>query len=1010
MEPEIIQDPQTAIDLASASGTPTAVSTTTTPIVTTTAPTNNNPTTTRSFFDSSLSTAPGDGQLDVVLGLTGSFSGASYDPLGEKPSAGTTFSSRLSFRVGDTGRRQNLSSIATNQVGVESSNTSTTSRFNVSGLQFELVQSVSDSIQGSRRTGSSLSQVYQITNPTNQSITFELVRYFDGDLRFDGSIADSGGRIVRNGRDILFETDSGDNPAAPNTFVGITANGGTPLATNRYEISGFSDLSSTVSDGDPLSNTIRGDTNGDSFVDTAPYDLALGFRNVFTLAPGESTNYIAETLFGTGVPTQIILPETITVAATDYTAIEDTKDPAVFTLTRTNGNLTKPLTVSYTLSGKAISGEDYTASTNTVTFAAGETTATVSIDPINDGILEGSESVVLTLESKPAYNLSDRGRQSRIAIADDINTIVDLPPTVSIDNITQREGNSGTTKATFNVTLNKASELDVTVDYEIKENTAKAGEDFFAAFTNTLVFAPGEVSKEVTIDIVGDRVDEPDETFQVVLSEPTNATLSNESAAIATIVNDDPLVSLSVSDGEAAETIGGETTNPGQFLLRRRGDLSKPLTVKYALGGTSTNEDDYRQLSDTAIFGVGIDRLEINIDPFDDKIAESSETIGLTVLEDPNYTIDSTASNGGIIIADNNDSPVSRITRSATNLLEVDGGTNNTILKFTKVSAQSRDANEIAAFTVDDDLGSINGIKPGESGYLAAALDRAQVVFSVLGNSGFNNNAERSSERYLNIPPGKRIEFLNIAQDTLETVRADFAAGKEITNVSFSVAAANGGSGDRARLSAANSDSSAYEIGWETDNNANKDFKDLVLKVEAIDSLTRPVGTNLQGRQDNQVVDLRGFGNGQIFISTATVGDASYRNNVGFYEVEDTQGTLANGLKPGDVGYAEAAVSGAILRDRSNRQVDSSLPITGGKILAPVVIANGTFGEFLTRNPQNNIDPNQLQAYFNFKGANPDKIDHFRLLGDNKFAVEDMYGGGDRDFNDIIFQLNVRAF
>ena len=38
-----------------------------------------------------------------------------------------------------------------------------------------------------------------------------------------------------------------------------------------------------------------------------------------------------------------------------------------------------------------------------------------------------------------------------------------------------------------------------------------------------------------------------------------------------------------------------------------------------------------------------------------------------------------------------------------------------------------------------------------------------------------------------------------------------------------------------------------------------------------------------------------------------------------------------------------------------------------------------------------------------------DKVDHFRLLGDNKFGVEDLYGGGDRDYNDIVFQLTVKG-
>ena len=62
----------------------------------------------------------------------------------------------------------------------------------------------------------------------------------------------------------------------------------------------------------------------------------------------------------------------------------------------------------------------------------------------------------------------------------------------------------------------------------------------------------------------------------------------------------------------------------------------------------------------------------------------------------------------------------------------------------------------------------------------------------------------------------------------------------------------------------------------------------------------------------------------------------------------------------------------------------------------------------LKRNPQNQAN-GDIHAYFNYIGANTDNFDHFKLLGANKFGVEDLYGGGDKDFNDIVFQLNVKS-
>jgi hypothetical protein len=68
--------------------------------------------------------------------------------------------------------------------------------------------------------------------------------------------------------------------------------------------------------------------------------------------------------------------------------------------------------------------------------------------------------------------------------------------------------------------------------------------------------------------------------------------------------------------------------------------------------------------------------------------------------------------------------------------------------------------------------------------------------------------------------------------------------------------------------------------------------------------------------------------------------------------------------------------------------VTNNQNLTGGTILAPYIIANG------------------VETYFAYIGANSDKVDHIKLLGDNRFGFEDLAGGGDRDYNDVV--LNVK--
>ncbi|WP_309745021.1 DUF4114 domain-containing protein, partial [Chamaesiphon sp. OTE_20_metabat_361] len=367
------------------------------------------------------------------------------------------------------------------------------------------------------------------------------------------------------------------------------------------------------------------------------------------------------------------------------------------------------------------------------------------------------------------------------------------------------------------------------------------------------------------------------------------------------------------------------------------------------------------------------------------------------------YTLTDGINSKTIRIADN-DAEKPTLLASAKNLLTIDGGSVNTLLKFTKLPQSNSDLGEICAFVVDDDFGSINGIKPGENGYVAAAVARAQSVFSSLGNSAFDRQHDNNSQRYLNMTQGDRIEFLAIANETLDRVKADLGAGKPTANIVFSLPEANPANVSPVKFTT-NLTNNTYDIA----------FKDLTLRVEAVDKYPLQGGTGLQGSLEDklkgnshgQVIDLRAYANRQAIVDTKTIGDANYNNYIAFYQVEDESGTLASGLKPGDVGYAREAIQNAILGTRFKSQADTDLTIAGGKILAPVVVANGTFDKFLSQNPNNNSNSN-IHAYFNYLGANTDGVDHFRLLGDNKFGVEDMFGGGDRDYNDLIFQMTVK--
>jgi Domain of unknown function (DUF4114) len=173
------------------------------------------------------------------------------------------------------------------------------------------------------------------------------------------------------------------------------------------------------------------------------------------------------------------------------------------------------------------------------------------------------------------------------------------------------------------------------------------------------------------------------------------------------------------------------------------------------------------------------------------------------------------------------------------------------------------------------------------------------------------------------------------------------------------------------------------------------------------------IGTKSQGLAEGRTYDLTDYAGKALKVDVNTKGDAAYTNNIGFYVVTDVlTGTikLANGstLKPGDSNYAIEAIKSAVLQAG---KIDSKLglDVSGGSVYAPVVVAQGSLADFAAKNPTNSGDGNAIHAYFNYIGANPDKLDHFKLTGANTFAVEDQFGGGDRDFNDLIVNASFKT-
>ena len=133
-----------------------------------------------------------------------------------------------------------------------------------------------------------------------------------------------------------------------------------------------------------------------------------------------------------------------------------------------------------------------------------------------------------------------------------------------------------------------------------------------------------------------------------------------------------PVVSLIPNDFLAAETLAGQPPNPGSFTISRTGDAGLPITVLYSITGTATNGTDYANLSNSVTLAAGQTSVTLPINIIDDTIAESTETIILTLGNGTGYTISPTNTAVIVNIADN-DQPVVTVSASDPQAVEAGG-------------------------------------------------------------------------------------------------------------------------------------------------------------------------------------------------------------------------------------------------------------------------------------------------------------------------------------------------
>jgi hypothetical protein len=336
---------------------------------------------------------------------------------------------------------------------------------------------------------------------------------------------------------------------------------------------------------------------------------------------------------------------------------------------------------------------------------------------------------------------------------------------------------------------------------------------------------------------------------------------------------------------------------------------------------------------------------------------------------------------------------------SETNLLTLGGTTGAQAVKFTVLEPSKVGAIEVGFFEVDDAQGTIGSAKPGDAGYAAAALANAKTVFSTLGDLDIQG---LDLSRMLSLLGGQSYGFFVTQNGTVDSVLG--GSGGQVTFASSLFGQEAGKALSFSYLER----EGAYVLDW--DVNRDGVFGDFRFKVELFDEAGFPVGSGLQGGLESELLDLRGL-TGEVQLDMTVYREAFNNNQLGFYRVENTQGTVldefGNALNPGDEGYIQAAVrqwaGQAAIAPTNLSTLSTSVTVTGGQILVPFLVSGGSIEELLDGDAAN--DPS---VFFPFLKANPGMVDHVKLLGNNTFAFEDTIGGGDFDYDDLVVKINVQ--
>ncbi|MTJ21741.1 DUF4114 domain-containing protein [Dolichospermum sp. UHCC 0352] len=835
----------------------------------------------------------------------------------------------------------------------------------------------------------------------------------------------------------------------------------------------------TASDTDLTAKTATltfapGETTTTFSVQTTP-DVLFEGNETFTVSLSNPTN--VSIISSTNATAQGTITNDDPAPIFSIATAEASEGNAInFTVTRTgDAQAQQSVTVVTSIAtGDTASDTDLTAKTETLTFAQGETTKIFAVQTTPDALFEDQETFTASLSN--ATNgaiISSTNATAKGTINND-----DTAPVFSIAAASATEGSE--VNFTITRTGDAQANQSVTVATSIATDDTASASDL-TTNTQTLTFATGETSKTFTVQTTQDSLFEGNETFTVSLSNPNNGAVvsSTNATAKGTINNDDTAPVFSIAAASATE---GSEVN---FTITRTGDAQANQSVTVA---TSIATDDTASTSDltakteTLTFAPGETTTTFTVQTTQDTLFEGNETFTVS-LSNPNNGAVVSSTNATAKGTINNDDAAPNKKPNLQSFTQ--NGQEDQIISFgigdfkDKGKYQDEDNNDLMAIKVISlptagSLTFVDGQQVTVNQEISVddlANLRYNPVLNANGNvatltvAAIDNGTPKAESdpatitinlTPVNDPPVAQNDQLSVSQGSAGTINP-LNNDSDPEGDSLKLTGKTDGKYGKVEINGNNltytlldgnylgNDVFSYTVS-DGSLSASADVRVTVtgkattatvaptqlISIAPVDKLIPKEAGTLTGIVDKLGYEFPNNYNPSLVKNSLQNAlnqtTAAFNNLFGLYEVDDVTGSV-NGIKPGEIGYAKAALSKVvdnfIVRvGGSSSGAASDVIVNGGKIYSPFVIANGgnfsgnlqaAINAFFAANPNNSPATAQNYttlpvAYFSFGVANPDGAAHLRSFGNNTFGFEDLPAGvgvSDYDFNDAVFSFGA---